>query len=48
MAPMVDKAETLHVILQVEDDGAPSLVAYRRAIITIQSRWMDDSELPSR
>ncbi len=38
MAPKVDKAETLHVILQVEDDGVPSLVAYRRAIITIEPR----------
>lgn len=27
---------TIHVILTVEDDGAPSLVAYRRAIVTIQ------------
>lgn len=27
---------TIHVILTVEDDGAPSLVAYRRAIITVE------------
>jgi hypothetical protein len=28
--------ETVHVILTVEDKGTPSLVAYRRAIITVQ------------
>jgi len=28
--------ETLHVILTVEDKGTPSLVAYRRAIITVK------------
>jgi hypothetical protein len=27
---------TVHVILIVEDDGTPSLVSYRRAIITIK------------
>ena len=27
---------TIHVILTVEDNGSPSLVAYRRAIITVQ------------
>ena len=27
---------TVHVILTVEDNGTPSLVAYRRAIVTIQ------------
>ena len=27
--------KTVHVILTVQDDGAPSLVAYRRAIISI-------------
>ncbi len=30
------KHPTVHVILTVEDDGAPSLVAYRRAIIAIR------------
>jgi len=29
------KSPTVHVILTVEDNGTPSLVAYRRAIITI-------------
>jgi hypothetical protein len=31
--PKVDQARTLHVILEVEDDGTPSLFAYRRAVI---------------
>ncbi|MGK0186031.1 MAG: hypothetical protein ACI9R3_001814 [Verrucomicrobiales bacterium] len=30
-----DAPGTIHVILTVEDDGNPSLVAYRRAIISI-------------
>ncbi len=38
IAPTVDEPQTLHVILQVEDDGTPNLVAYRRAVITIQPR----------
>jgi hypothetical protein len=28
--------QTLHVILELEDRGAPSLFAYRRAIITVR------------
>jgi hypothetical protein len=36
VAPAVKEAETVHVILLVEDDGAPSLFAYRRAIVTVQ------------
>jgi len=38
VAPQVDKPAALHVILQVEDDGSPSLVAYRRAIIKVAPR----------
>jgi len=30
------KGDTIHVILQVQDDGQPSLIAYRRAIVTLQ------------
>jgi hypothetical protein len=36
VAPVVQKPETLHVILEVRDDGSPNLVAYRRAILTIR------------
>lgn len=36
VAPAVSKPETIHVILQVEDDGQPSLVAYRRAVIMVR------------
>ena len=36
VVPVVTQPETVHVILQVEDDGAPSLFAYRRAVITMQ------------
>lgn len=36
VAPAVTKSETLHVILQVQDDGSPNLFAFRRAVITIQ------------
>ena len=31
------KNPTIHVILTVEDDGVPSLTAYRRAIITVKT-----------
>lgn len=34
--PTVAKPETIHVILEVEDGGTPSLFAYRRAIITVR------------
>ena len=30
------KSRTIHVILTIEDNGTPSLTAYRRAIITVQ------------
>ena len=30
------KNRTIHVILTIEDNGTPSLTAYRRAIITVQ------------
>ena len=36
VAPTVSKPETIHVILEVEDGGVPSLFAYRRAVITVQ------------
>jgi hypothetical protein len=35
IAPAVKKPETIHVILQLEDEGAPRLFAYRRAVITV-------------
>jgi hypothetical protein len=35
VAPEVKKLETIHVILQIEDDGQPNLFAYRRAIVRI-------------
>jgi len=35
MAPQVKKPETVHVILEVRDDGSPNLVSYRRAIVTV-------------
>lgn len=35
-APEVSQPQTVHVILQVEDDGEPSLVAYRRAVVTLK------------
>jgi len=36
VAPDVKKPETIHVILEVEDRGTPSLFAYRRAVVTVQ------------
>jgi hypothetical protein len=36
VAPQAQKAETIHVILEVEDRGNPGLFAFRRAIIEVQ------------
>jgi len=35
-APALSKMGKAHVIMQIEDEGTPSLIAYRRAIVTIQ------------
>lgn len=35
VAPKVRSPETIHVILQLQDDGDPSLSSYRRAVITV-------------
>jgi hypothetical protein len=36
VTPTVKKTATIHVILQVEDTGTPSLTAYRRVIVTVE------------
>lgn len=36
MAPSVDKPRTVHIVYQVEDNGTPPLVAYRRVVVTIE------------
>ena len=33
--PEVEEPRTLHVILEAEDDGTPSLFAFRRAVIEV-------------
>ncbi|MBI2827281.1 MAG: DUF1593 domain-containing protein [Planctomycetia bacterium] len=35
VAPAVKQPQTVHVILELEDEGRPSLFAYRRAVITV-------------
>lgn len=35
-APKVDKEETIHVILEVTDNGIPSLTSYKRFIVTVK------------
>ncbi|MHC4117764.1 MAG: DUF1593 domain-containing protein [Planctomycetota bacterium] len=35
-APAVNKTTTIHVILEVKDDGEPSLYSYRRVIVTVK------------
>ncbi len=35
VAPPVAQPQTIHVILQLEDAGTPSLFAYRRAVVTV-------------
>ncbi len=34
-APAVNSVSTIHVILEVTDDGSPNLTAYRRLVITV-------------
>jgi hypothetical protein len=34
-APAVRQAETIHVVLRIEDNGQPPLCAYRRAVVTV-------------
>jgi hypothetical protein len=36
VAPSVERECTVHVILTVKDNGEPSLVSYRRAIVTVK------------
>lgn len=36
IAPQVERPETIHVILQAEDEGLPPLQSFRRAVITVQ------------
>lgn len=36
IAPTVDSPETIHVILEVKDDGSPSLYSYRRIIVEVR------------
>jgi hypothetical protein len=38
VAPQVDEPKSLHVILEVKDDGQPPLYSYRRVIVTIESK----------
>ena len=35
IAPAVDKPQTVHILLQAQDDGEPNLIGYRRAVITV-------------
>jgi hypothetical protein len=35
-APVVDQAETLHVVLRLVDNGQPPLCGYRRAVVTVK------------
>ena len=36
VAPPVERPQSIHVILQAQDDGSPSLFAYRRAVVTVE------------
>lgn len=36
IAPAVDKTATIHVILELKDDGEPNLYSYRRIIVTVK------------
>lgn len=36
VAPAVSRRETIHVILQVRDNGSPTLYSYRRAVVAVE------------
>ena len=38
VAPRVKKPATIHVVLQVKDNGTPPLFSYRRAVITVNPK----------
>ena len=35
-APQVNSEKTIHVVLEVSDNGRPSLTSYRRMVVTVQ------------
>ncbi|HLU46797.1 MAG TPA: hypothetical protein VK116_01895, partial [Planctomycetota bacterium] len=35
LAPRVDEPMTIHVVLEVRDDGTPRLTSFRRAVVTV-------------
>ena len=34
--PKVTEPGTIHVVLEVQDDGVPPLIGYRRAVVSVQ------------
>jgi hypothetical protein len=36
LAPKVDSAQTIHIVLNVTDDGSPPLTRYQRVVVTVQ------------
>jgi hypothetical protein len=36
VAPTLQESETIHIVLQLEDHGTPSLFAHRRAVVTVR------------
>jgi hypothetical protein len=36
VAPQVDSEKTIHLVLEVTDSGQPSLISYRRIIVTVK------------
>ena len=38
VAPRVEEPKSLHIILEIKDDGRPCLYSYRRIIITIEGK----------
>jgi len=38
IAPKVNKAETLHIILHVRDNSKPELTSYQRVVVTVQPK----------
>lgn len=43
VAPFVTEPQTLHIVLRLSDDGGPSLVDYRRVVVTVTPANLEDA-----
>ncbi len=39
VAPNISSPKTIHIILQIKDNGSPNLYSYRRIVVTLEPAW---------